>query len=315
MPVTFRPFKRAARYVTVAALCAASTWAHAAATIKVDSLTIGSDLTYPPYAYLDAGKPAGFDADFSRLLAGKLSLQPVFVDTRFPDLILGMRARRFDTVASALYVTPERAKLIDYVPYLKTGSSLLVLANSAYAPTGPEALCGKRVASIKGASWTPKLQKVSRETCQPKGQGEIKVLEFPTAPEALMALRSQAADVMMEDAAVAHSMLSQTQNAVKVSSTSLLYPVVIGLGLNKDAQELQAQLKRRWARRAPAVNTLPCCRAMGWKRRRTPTCRPRWPARGSKRAAPGKPPTCISIGITRWACCGTGISGAPAGWW
>ena len=133
MPVTFRPFKRAARYVTVAALCAASTWAHAAATIKVDSLTIGSDLTYPPYAYLDAGKPAGFDADFSRLLAGKLSLQPVFVDTRFPDLILGMRARRFDTVASALYVTPERAKLIDYVPYLKTGSSLLVLANSAYA--------------------------------------------------------------------------------------------------------------------------------------------------------------------------------------
>ena len=55
-------------------------------------------------------------------------------------------------MASALYVTPERAKLIDYVPYLKTGSSLLVLANSAYAPTGPEALCGKRVASIKGAS-------------------------------------------------------------------------------------------------------------------------------------------------------------------
>ena len=127
---------RAVRIVTVAALCAASAWAHAAATIKADSLTIGSDLTYPPYAYLDAGKPAGFDADFSRLLAGKLSLQPAFVDTRFPDLILGMRAR-FDTVASALYVTPERAKLIDYVPYLKTGSSLLVLANSAYAPRGP----------------------------------------------------------------------------------------------------------------------------------------------------------------------------------
>ena len=166
MPVTFRPFKRAARYVTVAALCAASTWAHAAATIKVDSLTIGSDLTYPPYAYLDAGKPAGFDADFSRLLAGKLSLQPVFVDTRFPDLILGMRARRFDTVASALYVTPERAKLIDYVPYLKTGSSLLVLANSAYAPRGPRR-CAASVWPRSRARPGRLLQKVSRETCQP----------------------------------------------------------------------------------------------------------------------------------------------------
>ena len=175
--------QRAARYVTVAALCAASTWAHAAATIKVDSLTIGSDLTYPPYAYLDAGKPAGFDADFSRLLAGKLSLQPVFVDTRFPDLILGMRARRFDTVASALYVTPERAKLIDYVPYLKTGSSLLVLANSAYAPTGPEALCGKRVASIKGASWTPSCRRSRARPASPRARARSRCWNFPTAPE------------------------------------------------------------------------------------------------------------------------------------
>jgi len=37
-------------------------------------------------------------------------------------------------------------------------------------------------------------------------RGEIKVLEFPTSPEALMALRSQAADAMIEDAAVAHGM-------------------------------------------------------------------------------------------------------------
>ncbi|WP_414639399.1 ABC transporter substrate-binding protein [Achromobacter sp.] len=223
-------------------LCTATPMVFAAATIKADSLTVGSDLTYPPYAYMEGGKPAGFDADFSRLLASKLSLQPVFVDTRFPDLILGMRARRFDTVASALYVTPERTKLIDFIPYLKTGASLLVLAASQYAPAGPEALCGKRVASIKGASWTPKLQKVSREACQPKGLGEIKVLEFPTSPEAMMALRSQAADAMIEDAAVVHGMLAQSKDSLKVTSTSLLYPIVIGLGINKESKELQSAL-------------------------------------------------------------------------
>ncbi len=114
-------------------LCAASPLVHASSTIKADSLTVGSDLTYPPYAYLESGKPAGFDADFSRLLASKLSLKPVFVDTRFPDLILGMRAHRFDAVASALYVTPERTKLIDFIPYLKTGASLVVLSASSYA--------------------------------------------------------------------------------------------------------------------------------------------------------------------------------------
>ena len=84
MPVTFRPFKRAARYVTVAALCAASTWAHAAATIKVDSLTIGSDLTYPPYAYLDAGKPAGFDADFRACWPASCHCSPCSSTRAFP---------------------------------------------------------------------------------------------------------------------------------------------------------------------------------------------------------------------------------------
>jgi len=231
--------------IGAAAACAmgAAGAAPAAPTIRPDSLTVGSDLTYPPYAYLDNGAPAGFDADFSRLLAAKLSLKPVFVDTRFPDLILGMRAHRFDAVASALYVTPERSRLVDFIPYLKTGASLVVTASSAYVPAVPQDLCGKRVASIKGASWTPKLQKVSRESCQPAGRGEIKVLEFPTSPEALMALRSQAADAMIEDAAVAHGMAVQSRGAIRITSTSLLYPIVIGLGLNKNAAALRCSLQ------------------------------------------------------------------------
>ena len=169
-------------------------------------------------------------------------MQPAFVDTRFPDLILGMRARRFDTVASALYVTPERAKLIDYVPYLKTGSSLLVLAT---APTrhGARGVVRQARGLDQGRVLDARCRKSRARPASPRARARSRCWNS-TAPEALMALRSQAADVMMEDAAVAHSMLSQTQNAVKVSSTALLYPVVIGLGLNKDAQELQAQLKK-----------------------------------------------------------------------
>lgn len=54
---------------------------------------------------MQEGKPAGFDAKFSKILAAETNLEPVFVDTRFPDLILGIRANRFDVVASALYAT------------------------------------------------------------------------------------------------------------------------------------------------------------------------------------------------------------------
>jgi len=213
-------------------------------TVRPGTLLVGSDLTYPPYAYLEAGKPAGFDAEFARLLARHLKLEPVFLDTRFPDLILGMKARRFDVVASALYVTPDRVKQVDFVPYLKTGASLLVAKGSAFLPKTPQDLCGKRVGSIKGASWTPKLRAVSQDTCKAAGRGEIAILEFPTSPEATSALMSKAVDVQIEDAAVAQGIPKQTNGRVDISSTTLLYPIVIGLGMTKGDSGLQGALER-----------------------------------------------------------------------
>ena len=238
--------KKTLQFVALGAVglaCAGTAALAAVPTVADGKLTVGSDLTYPPYVYMQDGKPAGFDADFSEMLAQQLGLEPVFVDTRFPDLILGMRARRFDIVASALYVTPERYKLVNYVPYLKTGSSLIVLSDSAYTPAVAKDLCGKRVSSIKGASWTPKLAKVSAEACVPEGKGAIRVQEYPTSPEALMALKSKAVDVMMEDAAVSHELAAQPNNNIKITSKELIYPIVIGLGLNKDATELHTALE------------------------------------------------------------------------
>ena len=118
-------------------------------------------------------------------------------------------------VASALYVTPERAKLIDYVPYLKTGSSIIALESSDHNPGGPEDLCGMKVSNIRAASWRPKVLAVSDAVCKPAGKPGIEMLEFPTSPEALLALKSGAADVMMEDAAVAHQMARDMKGEIR----------------------------------------------------------------------------------------------------
>ena len=211
-------------------------------TVQAGTLTIASDLTYPPYAYFQDKVPAGFDADFSRLMAKHLDLDANIVDTRFADLVVGLRANRFDVVASALYMTPERAKLISYVPYLKTGSSLIALSKNDQRPANPEMLCGLKVSTIKAASWTPKLERVSQSYCKAEGKPAITVLEFPTSPEALMALRSSAADVMMEDSAVAHQLVQTMKGELVVTSPELLYTIVIALGINQRNPELSEAL-------------------------------------------------------------------------
>ena len=222
---------------------AANAATQAPPTITSGTLTIGSDLTYPPYAFMDGDTPAGLDPDFMKTLASHLQLKPQFVDTRFANLILGINAKRIDIIASALYVTPERAKQIDFVPYFKTGGSLLALTGSGFKPATPEALCGKRVSSIKGASWIPKLAKVSQDTCATKGLAAIDVREFETSPQASQALLAHAVDAQFEDSAVAKMTVDKMNGRLAITSTTPLFPVVVGLGVAKSDPALLAAVK------------------------------------------------------------------------
>jgi polar amino acid transport system substrate-binding protein len=212
-------------------------------TIASGTLTIGSDLTYPPYAFMDGDTPAGLDPDFMTSLASHLQLKPQFLDTRFANLILGINAKRIDIIASALYVTPERAKQIDFVPYFKTGGSLLALTGSGFTPATPEALCGKRVSSIKGASWIPKLAKVSQDTCATKGLPPIDVREFETSPQASQALLAHAVDAQFEDSAVAKMTIDKMSGRLAITSSTPLFPVVVGPGVAKSDPALLAAVK------------------------------------------------------------------------
>lgn len=227
--------------LTLALSCCTAAQA-ADGTLQPERLSIGSDLTYPPYTYLAQGKPAGFDPEFMTLLGQHLKLATQFQDTRFANLVMGVNARRFDVVASALYVTPERAAQVDFVPYLKSGASLMVRADDSFRPQRPEDLCGKRIGSIKGGSWIPKLMALSKSHCEANGQAPIDSREFPTSPEAAQALLAKAVDVQFEDAAVAAITADKLKGRVLISSNELIYPVVIGLAVRKGNDALLGEL-------------------------------------------------------------------------
>lgn len=213
-------------------------------TIKPGVLLIGSDLTYPPYLYLQDGKAVGFDPAFMRAVAKHMGLEPKFVDTRFAQLIIGLRSHRFDVVASILYITPERAEAIDYVPYMQTGDSIIVQADSDFEPKTAEDLCGKSVSNIKGASWIPKLNKVSEEHCLPAGKQPIVIKVFPTAPGATQALLSGNVDAQFADAAVAKLAVEKSDGQLKITSNELLFPIAVGLGVSESNDDMRAALKQ-----------------------------------------------------------------------
>jgi polar amino acid transport system substrate-binding protein len=228
----------------VSGLCAVAINASAQEipTLQNGVLTIGSDLTWAPFDYYDKNVPAGFDAELMAKISKGLGLTPRIDDTRFANLVIGLSGKKFDVIASALYITPARAKQIDYVPYLKTGGSLMTLKGSEFRPETVNDLCGKKVASLKGAAWVPTLTKLSNEHCTPSGKGAIGVQEYESSPMAAQALLSKAADVQFEDAAVSLMLIKQTKGRLEITSNTIIEPVVIGLGVEKGNTVLAAAL-------------------------------------------------------------------------
>lgn len=206
-------------------------------------ITAGSDMTFPPYEYIESNQPAGFDIELLDGIAKSLGLEAVNLDTRFPNLIPGLQGGRFDITNSSMYITPERLKVIDMIPYLKSGESILIRKDSDYQPKIPEDFCGHKIGSMGATSWLAQLEKLSTEYCVAKGLKPIELSVYTTDPQTTQALLSGAVEAQITDAAVAKGVVSKLGNRISISSETLIYPVLNGFGVKKGNTEVKAAME------------------------------------------------------------------------
>jgi polar amino acid transport system substrate-binding protein len=203
----------------------------------------GSDVTFAPYEYMDNNKPAGFDIEFLDGLGKVMGRKVETVDTRFPNLITGLQGGRFDVTNSSMYITAERVKVIDMIPYLKSGESIMVLKDSTYQPKKPEDFCGHKIGSMGATSWLAQLNKLSAEYCVKNNLPPIAISEYSTDPQTTQAMLAHAVEAQITDAAVAHAAVEKLGGRVVISSDTLIYPVLNGWGVKKGNDEVKKALE------------------------------------------------------------------------
>ncbi|WP_197030314.1 ABC transporter substrate-binding protein [Phyllobacterium sp. UNC302MFCol5.2] len=222
-----------------AALAAILFAGHAQSSELPRTLRVGSDITSPPYIYFDDNKlPAGFDAEFMSLLGKAGNFKIEFLDTRFENLILGIGADKFDVIASSMFIKPERAKQIDFIPYGNAGLGFASLATSDFKPENAAALCGKKIAIIKGAAYIDMI----RNLCSENGNS-VDIREFPSSAEASQAVLSGNVDAQADDAAVLKVAEDKTGGRLVITTKEVLYPVVLGIGVSKSHPEMKTTLE------------------------------------------------------------------------
>ncbi|AMM16869.1 MULTISPECIES: transporter substrate-binding domain-containing protein [Burkholderiaceae] len=94
-------------------------------------LRVATDATFPPMEFSQDGARAGFDIDVMNALAKTMGTRVEWTDIDFKGLIPGLIAHRFDAAISAIYITDERSKVVDFVePYYAGGLVALVKSTS-----------------------------------------------------------------------------------------------------------------------------------------------------------------------------------------
>lgn len=170
----------------------------------------------------------GFEIDLMRELAKKIfgdENKIEFVQVQSKTRIPMLQNNQIDIVAGTTTITEERKKQVDFSDvYFEAGQSLLVKKGSAVKSVSD--LAGKTVSTVQGST--------SAKNIREKAPG-AKVMEFPTYPEAFLALQNGRSDAMTTDNSILMGFAEQDANVELVGGLFTAEPY--GLGMKKGNDE------------------------------------------------------------------------------
>jgi polar amino acid transport system substrate-binding protein len=171
--------------------------------ITSGTLTVGSDTTYPPQEYIDTAtnQATGFDVDLITAIAQRMGLQTKVVTTSFDTIINSLVAKRFDVVMSAVSVTPDRQKKVDFVPYFNAGESLLVKTGNPLNIKSTADLCGQKVGVQNGTIEQTDLQ-TANTACKNAGKSAIEVTALTNQTDVIQLLATNRVVATYQDSPV-----------------------------------------------------------------------------------------------------------------
>jgi polar amino acid transport system substrate-binding protein len=206
-------------------------------------IQIGSDISYAPIEFYEEGtqNAVGLDVDLADALAEELGVRAEFINTGFDGIIPALNANRFDLLMSAMTVTADRQKEIDFIPYLSAGTDILVAEGNPKNVKTVEDLSGLTV-GVQIATIQVDQLKAANDQLKAAGKPEISVLTFDQNPLAVEQLRNGRADAVIADSPVVanDALLSNGKlQALGLAVEAAPY----GIGLRKDSTALKTAVE------------------------------------------------------------------------
>jgi len=163
---------RLQRFTTSCALACTLTWMLPAAQAQQDTIRAVTDATFPPMEFVKNGQRTGFDIELVEALGEVMGKKIEWIDIDFKGLIPALQAGRADIAVSAIYITDDRKKVVDFTDAYYAGGLVVLTKKDGPIKTLAD-LDGRKVSVQVGTKSVnylrdnyPKVQRIEVEKNQ-----------------------------------------------------------------------------------------------------------------------------------------------------
>lgn len=195
-------------------------------------LRVGTDATYAPFETIDAsGKYVGFDMELIGMVAAEMGRELKLQNVGWDGIIPGLMNGNYDCLISAMTITSERKKQINFsIPYFSIRQAIVVKQNNT-SIKGPENLVGKTIAVQNGTTGDLYASKIAK----------VIMKRFDTNPQAVQELLNNNADAAVMDDLVAFD-AAKNNKGIKVIEIQKIEKEDYGIGIKKGNDKLLEEI-------------------------------------------------------------------------
>jgi polar amino acid transport system substrate-binding protein len=163
--------------------------------VNAGTLTVCSDVPYPPFEFEDADAPSGysgFDIDLMQEVADRLGLDLEVVEVGFDGLQSGatLAAGQCDVAASAMTITEDRAQNLNFSdPYYDSLQSLIVLEGSDITS----------LADLEGGNLGVQRGTTGADYAEENAPEGAQIVDFDSGPDLFTAMQAGQIDAGLQD--------------------------------------------------------------------------------------------------------------------
>lgn len=222
--------KKVSRLLLSGFLCTLSALSFSTSA-NADTLKVVTDATFPPLEFKQDGKLTGFDVELLNEVAQRLGKDIEWVQVDFKGLIPSLVSGRADVAISGIYITEERAKVVDFTDSYLSGGLVVVTKSDNDSIKSTKDLVGKNVSVQIGTKSVSYLKEHYPET---------KVTEVEKNQQMFNLVAIGRADACVTGKPAAYT-YATTKGGVKVLSEQLTTEKY-GIAVRKGIGELKSEI-------------------------------------------------------------------------